>query len=583
MTVSVLDLNDHTAVFSSGTTGSVNENAATSTVIYTAVASDADGTSAHNTLTYSLSGVDADLLTIDAVTGEVRLKASANYEAKTSYNFTVTATDSGNLSSSQAVRVNVLDLNDNSPTLSAGAASATLVEAGGVNNAVSGTDNATLTVSKADIDTVGSVNFDREFLLETGWSSNDSGVSYSKAGTYGTVTFTVASGVLSYRLNNSDSATQALTAGQSVTESFDIQVTDGNSTARTTAVFNLQGSNDAPTVVGAVAPLAGTLGQLFTPVTFPATLFTDLDSGHSGQLQWSVENLPTGLVFDATSRTISGILGGNVTGNVTLQLVATDPTGGQVRTAVVMNIEPAPVINQVIVSPPTSVSAPVTPVAITTAFEVPALPTTSLPQGTLSTTSGPTGFAAAPVAAISNPVVADTPLSNPGATDTPAAVSNAVVVNVGADGQVQITSAGGNDANTGSLTVANMRVDTGQLSILLADSLGGASFSATLADGSQLPDWVSVNPVTGEVKITPPPGQGKITIRINAVDASGAVRVLDVEVDLAELPAEDATETGTKNQQPAKGVTFMPLQQQLDIAAAQADGYGMDLMKLLAS
>ena len=47
--VSVIDLNDHTAVFSSGTTGSVNENAATSTVIYTAVASDADGTSAHNT------------------------------------------------------------------------------------------------------------------------------------------------------------------------------------------------------------------------------------------------------------------------------------------------------------------------------------------------------------------------------------------------------------------------------------------------------------------------------------------------------------------------------------------------------
>ncbi|TKL81177.1 cadherin repeat domain-containing protein, partial [Enterococcus faecium] len=59
-----------------------------------------------------------DLLTIDAVTGEVRLKASANYEAKTSYNFTVTATDSGNLSSSQAVTVSVLDLNDNTAVFS---------------------------------------------------------------------------------------------------------------------------------------------------------------------------------------------------------------------------------------------------------------------------------------------------------------------------------------------------------------------------------------------------------------------------------------------------------------------------------
>ena len=52
-------------VFTSGTTASVAEN--TAGVVYTAEASDADG----DALTFSLSGTDADLFTIDSATGEV--------------------------------------------------------------------------------------------------------------------------------------------------------------------------------------------------------------------------------------------------------------------------------------------------------------------------------------------------------------------------------------------------------------------------------------------------------------------------------------------------------------------------------
>ena len=60
----------------SGSSGSVNENLATSTVIYDGNASDLDSS---DTLSFSISGTDASFLTVDTNDGEVRLKTSADY------------------------------------------------------------------------------------------------------------------------------------------------------------------------------------------------------------------------------------------------------------------------------------------------------------------------------------------------------------------------------------------------------------------------------------------------------------------------------------------------------------------------
>ncbi|MBM3273144.1 hypothetical protein FJY94_07880, partial [Candidatus Kaiserbacteria bacterium] len=108
--ITVTDVNE-APVIGSGATGSVAENAATSTVIYTAQASDVD---AGTVLTYSLSGADASLLDINASTGAVTLKASANFEVKSSYSFNVIATDNGTgaLSDTEAVIVSVTDVNE---------------------------------------------------------------------------------------------------------------------------------------------------------------------------------------------------------------------------------------------------------------------------------------------------------------------------------------------------------------------------------------------------------------------------------------------------------------------------------------
>jgi hypothetical protein len=107
------DVNE-TPVLLPGSGGSVAENAAPNTVIYTAEATDIGVTWADRTVTFSLEhGVgDAALLTIDPRSGEVRLLQSADYETKRSYSFTVVATDGGSpaLAASRAVTVTVLDL-----------------------------------------------------------------------------------------------------------------------------------------------------------------------------------------------------------------------------------------------------------------------------------------------------------------------------------------------------------------------------------------------------------------------------------------------------------------------------------------
>ncbi|MBE9176707.1 cadherin repeat domain-containing protein, partial [Synechocystis salina LEGE 06155] len=79
----------------SGNTGTVAENAPTTTVVYDANASDPDTTAPNNSLSFSLSGADASLFTIDSDDGEVRLKNSANFEAKNSYSLNVIVTDGG--------------------------------------------------------------------------------------------------------------------------------------------------------------------------------------------------------------------------------------------------------------------------------------------------------------------------------------------------------------------------------------------------------------------------------------------------------------------------------------------------------
>ncbi len=90
----------------SGATASIAENSSASTIVYQTAANDADG----DRITYSLSGADAGLLTIDA-NGAVRLITPADFETKNSYSFNVVASDSG-VATAKAVTLTITDVTE---------------------------------------------------------------------------------------------------------------------------------------------------------------------------------------------------------------------------------------------------------------------------------------------------------------------------------------------------------------------------------------------------------------------------------------------------------------------------------------
>ena len=96
ITVSINNLNDNSPVFTSGSTLSADEN---QTAIGTVTGTDADGDS----ITFTVSGSELAITSAGVLT----FASAPDYETKTTYTATVTASDGTN-SGTQEVTVNVL-------------------------------------------------------------------------------------------------------------------------------------------------------------------------------------------------------------------------------------------------------------------------------------------------------------------------------------------------------------------------------------------------------------------------------------------------------------------------------------------
>ena len=97
-------------VFTDGasTIRAIAENVATGVNIGTAItATDAD----NDALTYTLGGMDASAFDIDSTTGQLRTRATLDYETKRAYNVSVSVSD-GTLTDSITVTINVTDIVD---------------------------------------------------------------------------------------------------------------------------------------------------------------------------------------------------------------------------------------------------------------------------------------------------------------------------------------------------------------------------------------------------------------------------------------------------------------------------------------
>ena len=159
--ITVAGENDNTPSFTSAAAAGVAEN---QIAAYTAQATDADG----DTLSYSLSGTDAALFTIDPSTGVVSFRAAPDFEAPGDdggdnvYDIVVTASDGIN-SADQTVAITVTNVNEvgNAPTFTSDAsagvtenqpdaytAQATDADGDTLSYSLSGTDAARFTINR---------------------------------------------------------------------------------------------------------------------------------------------------------------------------------------------------------------------------------------------------------------------------------------------------------------------------------------------------------------------------------------------------------------------------------------------------
>ncbi|XP_042371740.1 protocadherin beta-11-like, partial [Plectropomus leopardus] len=119
--INVLDANDNAPAFNQTVyKATVTENAAKGTNIITVNATDPDSGS-NGYITYSISNVKsnvADLLSIDQVSGVLCVSGPIDFEKDKKIELRIDAKDQGGLTDSSKVIIEVIDVNDNAPTIS---------------------------------------------------------------------------------------------------------------------------------------------------------------------------------------------------------------------------------------------------------------------------------------------------------------------------------------------------------------------------------------------------------------------------------------------------------------------------------
>ncbi|XP_016061109.1 PREDICTED: LOW QUALITY PROTEIN: protocadherin beta-6-like [Miniopterus natalensis] len=117
--IRVLDINDNAPEFAQELYEvQVPENNSLGSLVITVSATDLDAGS-FGEVSYALFQIDNlnQPFEINAITGEIRLRKSLDFEEFQSYHVDVEATDGGGLSGKCSIVINVLDVNDNAPEL----------------------------------------------------------------------------------------------------------------------------------------------------------------------------------------------------------------------------------------------------------------------------------------------------------------------------------------------------------------------------------------------------------------------------------------------------------------------------------
>ena len=153
-----------------------------------------------------------------------------------------------------------------------------------------------------------------------------------------------------------------------------------------------------------------------------------------------------------------------------------------------------------------------------------------------------------------------------------------VDVNVNPAGEVVYTEADKRAFEAVAMSISGVEVQTGNTIIFIEDSEADSvqEYVGTMADGSALPDWIEVNPQTGSINMTPPPGMDDLRIRIQAIGTGGEIRTLELQLDMEELQQQNQTDTSADK-------SYIPLNEQLaipDTVKVQAENLVAQLKSL---
>ncbi|GAA3700141.1 hypothetical protein GCM10022421_03210 [Oceanisphaera sediminis] len=461
------------------------------------------------------------------------------------------------------------------------------VEAGGEANGSAGSDaTGNVLANDSDVDSVANGETKAVTTVEFGDTGGTVGtVGTALAGQYGRLTLN-ADGSYSYVIDENNAAVQALrTSGQTLSETFGYTVTDAGELSDTaTLTITIEGQNDNPVALTTNIDEQWNFGKDYQRDI--SVLFTDMDSTANGEdLDFVIKGLPKGLSYNPET----GLITGKPTeaGKFAVTLTAVDQTGAQVSRQYLLEVlappkettDAKPVSNNDV--PPfqrdnTSVTNELS----------------SLPQGLVNKDGGSDSTTGAGFVTPKTPT--DTVLlSETGVlvvqttgTDGNTTVRASVDVNVNDNGEVVFSEVQRQAFDTIAMSVSSIvPTSRDQLSISIADSKAeqGQSYSGSLADGSVLPNWVTIDPNTGNVTVNSAGQVKDLTLRIQAVGSDGQVRILEIKLDIEALLRDKAAGESEQTPTALPNTGFVPLSEQLVSEVDTMEAYGNRLLNMLTT
>lgn len=288
--------------------------------------------------------------------------------------------------------------------------------------------------------------------------------------------------------------------------------------------------NRAPVATGSLDEVSVMEGQEFS-LTLPADLFSDPDVSDEIRISMRLaggDPLPTWLRFDPVSGTLSGKPANGDVGNISIVVEGKDHFGAAANTTfnlTVRNTNDTPEVGATVADYQATEDEPF-------AFTVPQDAFHDIDVGDVLTLSATQADGSA----------LPSWLHFDAATRTFSGTPDNATVGALSLKLTATDSAGAQASQTFGMTVANVN-DAPEVGVLLANQsarVGDAlnwqmpagaftdvdqgdvlTYSATLADGSALPDWLAFDAVTGTFQATPP-AAGNYAVQVTATDQAGA-------------------------------------------------------------